>query len=319
MITTPRPTTAALQAFECAARTGSFTRAAAELHVTQGAISRQIRQLEDQLGVALFERVRQRVVLTEVGRRYRDDVRRLLDQLEVATQRAMACVDVANVLTVAVVPTFSANWLAPRLPRFFQEFPEITINCLMWLPRFDFGLERFDAAIQLGSPKWTDVHAYHLLDSDLFPMCSPSYRAANRIRTPADLLRVRLLHQINRPTAWGDWFASQGITSADTVRGPRFELIAMLMDAAVAGLGVALLPACLTERERAAGALTVLPCRANYRGEAYYLVVPDAKRESPHVVAFHQWITGEARGAASPPRRVGAKRAGGYRVIRSHA
>jgi len=309
MIKTPRPTTAALQAFECAARTGSFTRAAIELHVTQGAISRQIRQLEEQLGVMLFERVHQRVVLTEVGRRYRDDVRRTLDQLELATQRAMACVDVDNVITVAVAPTFSSNWLAPRLPAFAEAYPHLTINCLMWLPRFDFGVDQFDAAIQLASPKWTNVHISHLLDSDLFPMCSPGYRATHRIRTPSDLLRVRLLHQINRPTAWGDWFAAQGITPVDTLRGPRFELIAMLMNAAVAGLGVALLSACLTERERAAGTLTVLPSRAEHRGEAYYLVVPESKSESPRVLAFQQWILDEARDAKNLLRRVGPRRA----------
>ena len=147
MIKTPRPTTATLQAFECAARNGSFTRAAIELNVTQGAISRQIRQLEAQLGVLLFERVHQRVVLTEVGRRYRDDVRRALDQLEHATERAMACVDVDHVITVAVAPTFSSNWLAPRLSAFSEAYPHLTINCLMWLPRFDFGDDHISPAM----------------------------------------------------------------------------------------------------------------------------------------------------------------------------
>ena len=295
LMKTPRPTTATLQAFECAARNGSFTRAAIELNVTQGAISRQMRQLEAQLGVLLFERVQQRVVLTEVGKRYRDDVRRALDQLEHATQRAMACTDVDHVITVAVAPTFSSNWLAPRLSAFAEAYPQLTINCLIWLPRFDSGVDQFDAAIQLGNPRRTNVDVSHLLDSDLFPMCSPSYRATHRIRTPSDLLRVRLLHQINRPTAWGDWFAAQGITSVDTVRGPRFELIAMLIDAAVAGVGVALLPACLAERECADGSLTILSSPAEYRGEAYYLVIPHSKRELPRVLAFRQWILAEAR------------------------
>ena len=309
MIKTPRPTTTTLQAFECAARTGSFTRAAMELNVTQGNISRQMRQLETQLGVQLFERVRQRVLLTEVGRRYRDDVRRALDQLEHATQRVMACVDVDHVITVAVAPSFSSNWLAARLSAFAEAYPHLTINCLMWPPRFDFGVDHFDAVIQLGSPKRTNVDVWHLLDSDLFPMCSASYRATQRIRTPSDLLRARLLHQINRPTAWRDWFAAQGITSVDTVRGPRFELFAMLMDAAVAGVGVALLPTCLAARECADGTLTILPSHAGHRGEAYYLVIPESKRESPRVLAFRQWILAEAGRANSLLRERGPRRA----------
>jgi LysR family glycine cleavage system transcriptional activator len=309
MVNTPRPTTVTLQAFECAARNGSFTRAAIELNVTQGAISRQIRQLETQLGVRLFERVQQRVVLTEVGRRYRDDVRRALDQLEHATERVMACVDVDHVVTVAVAPTFSSNWLAPRVSAFSAAYPLLTINCLMWLPRFDVGVDQFDAAIQLGSPKRSNLEVSHLLDSDLFPMCSPSYRATLRLRGPSDLLRARLLHQINRPTAWGDWFAAQGLAAADTLRGPRFELIAMLMDAAVAGVGVALLPACLTERECADGTLTILPSHADYRGEAYYLVIPESKRQLPRVQAFRQWILAEARLANSLLRERGPRRA----------
>src|SRR5262245_21245949 len=239
MTKTPRPTMGALEAFESAARLGSFTRAAAELHVTQGAVSRQIRQLEQQLRTRLFQRVRQRVVLTDAGRRYRHDVRRLLDQLEVATQSAMAYADGMNVLTLAVVPTFSSNWLAPRLPRFAHLHPNITINCFTWLPRFEFGTHQFDAAIHLGPPRWPDTHGYRLLEWNQVPMCSPAYRAAQKLRTSSDLVRATLLHQINRPTAWSDWFAAEGIRSPDLPRGPRFELVAMLTQAAVAGLGVA--------------------------------------------------------------------------------
>src|SRR5262245_43627261 len=204
MAKTPRPTTGALEAFESAARHGSFTRAASELHVTQGAVSRQIRQLEQQLGTRLFQRVRQRVVLTDAGRTYREDVRRMLDQLEVATQRAMAFVDDANVLTIAVVPTFSSNWLAPRLPRFAERHPNITINCFVWLPRFHLDMQQCDAAIHLGPPRWPDAHGYRLMDWDSTPMCSATYRAALRLRTSSDLTRATLLHQINRPTAWSD-------------------------------------------------------------------------------------------------------------------
>jgi LysR family glycine cleavage system transcriptional activator len=295
MTKTPRPTTVALEAFESSARHGSFTRAATELHVTQGAVSRQIRQLEEQLGTRLFQRVRQRVVLTDAGRRYRDDVRRTLVQLEVATQRAMAYADGANVITVAAVPTFSSNWLAPRLPRFVALYPNISINCFMWLPRFDVGTEQFDAAIHMGPPRWPDAQGFRLMDVELLPMCSPAYRAAHRLRTSADLPAATLLHRINRPTAWLDWFAVEGIRSADIARGPRFELLAMLTQAAVAGLGVALLPMCLTEPERNAGWLTVLPSRAPHREDPLYLVIPDTKRDAPALRIFRDWLMKEAR------------------------
>src|SRR5262245_35955592 len=305
MAKTPRPTTGALEAFESAARHGSFTRAASELHVTQGAVSRQIRQLEQQLGTRLFQRVRQRVVLTDAGRRYREDVRRMLDQLEVATQRAMAFADGTNVLTIAVVPTFSSNWLAPRLARFAQRHPNITINCFVWLPRFDLGMQ-CDAAIHLGAARWPDAHAYRLMDWDAIPMCSATYRAAMRLRTSSDLTRATLLHQINRPTGWSDWFAAEGIHSPDVARGPRFELVAMLIEAAVAGLGVALLPMCLTEAERSAGRLTVLPSRRPHREDGVFLVVPDTNRDLPALQIFRDWLMEEAladRAAAERDRR----------------
>jgi LysR family transcriptional regulator, glycine cleavage system transcriptional activator len=301
--TTPRPSTGALEAFESAARHGSFTRAATELHVTQGAVSRQIRQLEQQLGTRLFQRVRQRVVLTDAGLRYRDDVRRMLDQLEVATQRAMAFADGTNVLTLAVVPSFSSNWLAPRLPRFTERHPNITINCFVWLPRFDFGTQQCDAAIHLGPARWPDAQSYRLMDWDSIPMCSAAYRAALRLRTSSDLTRATLLHQINRPTGWSDWFAAEGIHSSDVARGPRFELVAMLIEAAVAGLGVALLPMCLTETERGAGRLTVMRPRKPHRDDGLFLVVPDTKRDLPALETFRDWLMEEARADRAPGAR----------------
>jgi LysR family glycine cleavage system transcriptional activator len=309
MTKTPLPTLGALQAFESAARHCSFTQAAIELNVTQGAISRQIRQLEQQLGTVLFQRIRQRVVLTDAGRRYRADVRQMLDQLEVATQRAMAYAGGGNVVTLAVPPTFSSHWLSPRLPRFIGAHPGITINCFVRLPRFDFAVEQFDAAIHFGPPAWPGTQVHHLLDADLFPMCSSSFRTAHAIGTPSDIARVPLLHQINRPRAWPDWFASERIAAPNMFRGPRFELIAMLAQAAVAGLGVALLPTCLTEPERAAGWLTVLPSRVAHRDSAFYYVVPESKCGATAVRAFTEWILEEGRAARVPSRGSTKRRA----------
>jgi LysR family glycine cleavage system transcriptional activator len=279
------PTISALTAFECAARHGSFTRAAAELNLTQGAISRQIRQLEDQLGAELFRRVRQRVVLTEAGRGYLLDVRRTLDHLEVATQRAMAYADGANVLKLAVPPTFSATWLARRLPRFMAANPGVTINCAMRLPWFDQGTEKFDLAIHAAAPTLPNTVVHHLMRTKIAPVCSPGYRASLRLRGPADLVRASLLHQTNRPLAWADWFAAGGLTAPHAFRGPRFEHIAMLTRAAVAGLGVALIPLCMIEDETASGALKVLAPRSPCADMSFYLVVPERKWVTPRCVA----------------------------------
>jgi LysR family glycine cleavage system transcriptional activator len=297
------PSVASLVAFESAARHGSFTRAATELNLTQGAISRQIRQLEGHLGVALFRRVRQRVLLTEAGRVYLADVRKTLDELEVATQRAMAYADGANVLKLALAPTFSANWLAPRLPGFLARNPDVTINCAVRLPWFDYGTEKFDAAIHATQPTLHGTVVHHLMDVDIMPVCSPSYRAAHRIKVPDDLARVTLLHQTNRPTAWADWFAEAGVSAPNAFRGPRFELIGMLCRAAVVGIGVALVPACLAEYELASGMLTALMPRSTRSRISYFLVVPEMKSGLPHIKAFTEWIRDEARTWMFPKAR----------------
>ena len=297
------PSVAALVAFESAARHGSFTRAAAELNLTQGAISRQIRQLESHLGAALFRRVRQRVLLTEAGRVYLVDVRKTLDELEVATQRAMAYADGANVLKLAVPPTFSANWLAPRLPGFLAGNPGITINCAVRLPWFDYGTEKFDAAIHAIPPTLHGTVVHHLMEVDVIPVCSPGYRIAHRIQTPGDLARVALLHQTNRPTAWADWFAEAGVSAPSAFRGPRFELIGMLCRAAAVGMGVALVPACLAEQELANGTLKALMPRSPRSRISYFLVVPEMKSGLPHIRAFTDWIRLEAQNWMFPKPR----------------
>lgn len=303
------PSIAALVAFESAARHGSFTRAAAELNLTQGAISRQIRQLESQLGTALFRRIRQRVTLSDAGRGYLADVRQTLDTLEVATQRAMVYADGAVVLKLAVPPTFSASWLADRLPTFIAEHPGITINCAMRLPWFDYGTEAFDCGIYSGPPTLPGLVAQPLIETHVIPVCSPAFRTANRVLTAAALARVPLLHQTNQPTAWADWFAAAGVPAPLGFPGPRFEHIAMLTRAAVAGLGVALVPACLVEDELATGRLKALLPGSPRNRLVYYVAVPEAKQTLPAIRAFVDWVVRAAASAApSAPRRLGRAR-----------
>ena len=181
MANIPLPSIDALTAFESAARHQSFTRAAAELNLTQGAISRQIRLLEDRLGSSLFQRVRQRVILTDAGRAYLLEVRRILDGLESATLRLMTVGASTNVLNLAVLPAVATHWLLPRLPDFFRKYPKVSINCGVRLSPFDFKTDPFDAAIHYGAPIWAGAIVHHLMDEDLVPVCTPSFRNSRRM------------------------------------------------------------------------------------------------------------------------------------------
>ena len=157
------PPMADLLAFEATARHTSISRAADELHLTQSAVSRQIRQLEAQLGMALFHRVRQRVVLTDAGRVYAVDVRTLLQQLSDATQKTMAASGGGGLLNMAVLPTFGTRWLIPRLGDFVQRYPDVTVNIAARTEPFDFAKEPFDAAIHFGAPHWAEAVCEYLM------------------------------------------------------------------------------------------------------------------------------------------------------------
>ena len=284
------PPVADLLAFEAAARHASISRAAEELHLTQSAVSRQVRQLEAQLGQALFTRVRQRVVLTDAGRLYAADVRAVLQQLGAATQKAMALADGGGLLHLAVLPTLGARWLVPRLPAFAALHPELTVNLSARGEPFGFAQEPFDAAIHYGAPHWAGAVCDYLMHEEVVPVCSPALRTRHRIETPADVAGLTLLHQTTRPMLWADWFEQEGVPAPQALRGPRFEQFAMIAQAAISGLGVALLPRFLMEEELASGALVELPGGVLTSSDAYYLVVPLARAESAGVKAFRAWL-----------------------------
>lgn len=289
------PTISCLQAFESVARHGSITRAATELSLTQSAVSRQIHQLESLLDVSLFERVRQRVVITDAGKLYLNDVSRVMSGLKDATSRIMACGGKTNLLNLAVLPTFATQWLMPRLNDFLEKHPGVTINLATRLVPFDFGIEPFDAAIHYGSSNWPGAVAHRLVDEITVPVCSPKLKQALRIRKPADLIRMVLLHQTTRTEAWMEWFQIAGVENPHAFRGPRFEQFAMITQAAICDLGVALLPKLLIEDELASGKLVLLFDRPIRSANAYYLVVPESKTSSMLPAAFTQWIISQAK------------------------
>ncbi len=284
------PNVGNLLAFEATARHGSVSRAAEELNLTQSAISRQIQQLEDSLGVSLFRRTRQRVMLTDVGRMYASQVRNTLTELSDATHQAIALSGTSGVLNLAVLPTFGTRWLIPRIPEFFARHPDATVNFGVRLVPFDFAAEPFDAAIHFGQPHWPGAVCELLRREEAVPVCSPAYRERENIRTPEDLTRALLLQQSTRPTAWAEWFAGVGVAIGNPLRGPRFEQFAMIAQAAAAGLGAALIPNFLIADELASGRLEILFPHSLVSGGAYYLVYPEPKAEAPLVRSFRDWI-----------------------------
>lgn len=287
-----------LLAFEAVARRNSVSRAADELHLTQSAVSRQIHQLETQLGVTLFHRVRQRVVLSDAGRAYVVEVRNLLHQLSDATQRTMACTQ-RDHLNLAVLPTLGTRWLIPRLGDFMAQKPDVTINFTARTLPFEFAREPFDAAIHFGAPYWAGAVCEYLMGEEVIVVCSPGYQRLHRIERVADLSSAVLLHLTSRPALWASWFDQHGASPAQAMRGPHFEQAAMIAQAAASGLGAALLPRLLIEREISDGELIQLFPQTLNSTDAYYFVYPQSLAQTPLVREFGAWILGQCREPAS--------------------
>lgn len=291
------PSTAALAAFEAAARHQSFTRAAAELAVTQSAVCRQIAGLEAFLGVALFRRGQRGVSLTEAGQRYARSVATRLDEVERDTLDLMAQAGQGGqggALELAVVPTFATHWLLPRLAGFHAAHPGITIHLSSRTRPFLFAETELDAAIHPGTGLWPGTEGRLLMPEPMITVASPAVAAQRAEWTPADLGRLPLLQASTRPYAWRHWFEAQGIALEHDTAGPRMELFSMLSEAAAQGLGVALVPRMLVEHELASGRLVQLLPQEQLSDRRYYLVYPAHKAASPVLRAFADWLEAEA-------------------------
>jgi len=206
------PSIGELTSFVAAAQHGSFTRAAGELNLTQGAISRQIRELEIHLGIRLFERIRQRVVLTDAGKTYLAQVKKALDDLADATQR-VASFSNSTTLNLVALPTFAARWLVPRLPNFQRVNPKIMVHITARQAPIDSALEPFDAAVFHGASHWPGTISQYLMDEDIVAVCSSKLNARRAIKTPADLVEFPLLHKMGKHNRWAEWLADVGIAS----------------------------------------------------------------------------------------------------------
>lgn len=277
-----------LMALDAAARAGSFTAAARELNLTQGAISRQVSALEDQLDVILFERAGKTVLLTEAGKIYAREIGVALQTIRNASLNAMTN-PLSGILNLAILPTFGTRWLMPRFPSFLKEHPNITVNFVTKLTTFDFHEENLQAAIHYGQPDWPDAISTFLMGEEVLPVCSPGFLEENPLSHPGDLARLPLLQLTTRPDAWDNWFRSNKIDPPQE-QGMAFEQFSIIAQAAVAGLGVALLPKFLIQSELDRNELVVILNMPTKSEDGYYLVTPADKSEHAPVTALREWL-----------------------------
>lgn len=284
------PSMSLLIAFEASARHLSFTRAAEELSVTQGAVSRQVQALETLLGVSLFRRVGRQIVLTDIGHVYVRELTAALGRIRNASLQVISLQTGSGSLHLAVLPTFGSKWLLPKLNGFYTRNPGIMIHIHSRIGQFDLELAGMDAAIGVGDGNWPGMVSYPLLEEELIPVISPSLARKTPVTNAKDMKKHLLLQVASRATTWRDWFGKQGLDSGDIRLGPQFELTEHLLQAVVAGIGVGLVPRFLVEEELRNGSLKVaLPCPF-VTGYNYYLLIPAHKLHLPPVVAFREWL-----------------------------
>jgi LysR family glycine cleavage system transcriptional activator len=290
------PSLNAVKAFEAAARSKSFARAAEELFVTPGAVSQQVKALETELGLKLFNRERQRLILTEAGREYLSVVREALDQIALGTERLVQRQH-SGVLTVSVSADFAAKWLVNRLGRFAEAHPEIDLRVAANDQRVDFAREDVDLAVRHGDGQWPELAVVRLCSERLFPVCSPTLiRGRDRPTSAAELLKFPLL-RLDDWTTWGRWFEAAGI-SVSATPGPVLNRASMLIDAAIDGQGVALARTALAAWDIIHGRL-VRPVEVSLAmANTYWIVCPNAAASMPKIATFRQWLLSEAEGDA---------------------
>lgn len=301
------PSTAALAAFEAAARHQSFTRAADELALTQSAVCRQIAALEGFVGVALFRRTRRGVLLTEAGAAYARRVRARLEEVERDALELMTTGSAGGVLELGVLPTFAAKWLLPRLRGYLAAHPGVTVNLTPRTRPFLFDETELDATIYAGESGWPGTQAHFLLPETLIAVGSPALLAAALQGQPgplaaADLARLPRLQISTRPQLWRQWFDQAGVELRDAMAGSRMELFSLISEAAVQGLGAALVPRFLVEAELARGALVQLVECELPSDRAYWLIVPQRKAANPLVAGFRDWLVAQAGGVSEALR-----------------
>ena len=301
----------ALRVFEAAARHLSFTKAADELNVTPGAVSQQIKALEDFIGAPVFRRNKRALLLTDEAQASLPILREGFDRLAEAASLLTARRDGGR-LTVSVAPSLAAKWLVPRLDRFRDRHPDFDVWISADMEVVDFSGDDVDLAIRYGGGRYPGVVVEHLMAETIVPVCSPRLLLGDApLKTPQDLARHVLLHDGSPdndescPT-WPMWLKAAGVKSVDGSRGPKFNQSSLVIEAAVAGRGVALAKSQLALADLEAARLVVPFDLSTPSAFAYYIVHPQSRAGLPQVKAFKAWLHAEAATVADAgsPRAV---------------
>lgn len=301
------PSLQSLICFESAAKHSSYTHASQELFITQSAVSRQIQQLEDFLGVTLFSRTRHGVELTEAGKQYAKSIKPFLQGIEKSTSDIMTNKGLGGTLKLGVVPTFATHWLLPKLHKLNAQHPEITVHLETSTKPFLFNENVFDAAIFAGTQQqiehWPGIQAHYLMDEEVVPVCSPQliqqrFPNAQMLSdysydlSDDELLQLPLLQQTTRPSIWQEWFQAHHMQHAKPFDGQRHELFSMLSVAASHNMGMALIPQMLIEAELQKKELVIASNKKLYGSRKYYLV-HSSQDSSPQIQKFVDWVMQE--------------------------
>ena len=286
-----------LRAFGSSAQYLSFTHAAAELNLTQAAISQQIKALESQLGAALFKRLPRGLELTEAGLAYLPVVHEAVERLAAATDEIFGQ-GRRRVLTVRVSLVFFTQWLAPRLPQFRALYPEVglRITSTIWGGDASVNDVEADLDIRHGHGKWTGLKAERLTWDRLVPVCAPSLPSPQRpLATPQDLAQHTLLHVLGYEEGWGYWLKKAGAGQVDSSQGMQFDTLISALKMAELGQGVALARSSLVQTLLVSGQL-VAPLTARFAtSEAFYLVYSPHSIVNPQAAAFAAWLAAQAQ------------------------
>jgi len=277
-----------LASFEAVARCGSVTTAANELNLTQGAVSRHVQKLEKQIGVQLFGRDKQRLHLTGAGKSYAEEVRQGISLITNAGINLHTNPN-GGALILAVLPAFGTHWLAPRLADFIAKCPGVTVNLSTRTRPFDFWNENFHAAIHFGLDDWPNVNSLCLMQEEVVAVAAPLIVKPSAANDVNEILKMPLLHLQTRPTAWSRWFAQKDL-DIKNITGIQFDQFATMIQAAVSGLGAAIVPKYLVENELRQGKLVGLGGSATSVIGSYFLVWPERSAHHPPVIAFQNWI-----------------------------
>lgn len=298
------PSLQSLICFESAAKHSSYTHASQELFITQSAVSRQIQQLEDFLGVTLFSRTRHGVEMTEAGKQYAKSIKPFLQGIEKSTSDIMSHKGLGGTLKLGVVPTFATRWLLPKLHKLNQQYPEITVHLETSTKPFLFNENIFDAAIFAGTQQqiehWPGITAHYLMDEEVVPVCSPQliqqrfpnakmHNDYSYDLSDDELLQLPLLQQTTRPSIWQEWFQAHHLQHAKPFDGQRHELFSMLSVAASHSIGMALIPQMLIESELQKKELVIASNKKLLGSRKYYLV-HSSQDHSPHISKFVAWV-----------------------------